>query len=144
MTKSSKNIPSCCITLRNFLWYFFPFETLLALILAFFTQACTEQILVLIVYVPPISPPSPSSFPLSLSLQCFGCCPVAMQRPQQWPLSVTAHHCPRNAYLIVACFDNEIALSCLPAELFHRLLLPVSLCAVQVHQQQASFPRLFT
>lgn len=48
----------------------------------------------------------PPAFLLSLSLQCFGCRPVAMKRPQQWPLSVRAHRCPRNAYLIVTCFDR--------------------------------------
>lgn len=67
------------------------------------------------------------SIVLSLSLQCFGCCPVAMQRQQQWALSVWAHHCPRNTYLIVACFKRGNTMSCLPAELFHGLILLLSL-----------------
>lgn len=49
---------------------------------------------------------SPSFPSLSLSLQCFGGCPVAMKQPQQWPLSAGAHCCPRNACLIVARFDG--------------------------------------
>ncbi len=80
--------------------------------------------LLLSVYLTTIPPPP---FLLSLSSQCFGCCPVAMKRPQQWPLSVRAHHCPRNAYLIVACFDRGNTKSCLPAELFHGLILLFSL-----------------
>ena len=97
---------------------------------------------VLSVYLTTILPPP--SFTLSLSLQCFGRCPVAMQRPQQWPLSVRAHHCPRNAYLIVACFDRGNTKSCLPVELFHRLthrFCPSGFIQVRVI---GKFPRLMT
>lgn len=85
------------------------------------SQNCTESNPVFIFYTQFISiPPRPpasslfSPFLSSLSLQCFGCCPVAMQRPQQWPLSVTAHRCLGNAYLIVARFDNGNTSSCPP------------------------------
>lgn len=80
--------------------------------------------LLLSVYLLTIPPPSS---PLSLSSQYFGRFPVAMKRPQQWPLSVRTHHCPRNACLIVACFNRGNTVSCLPAELFHRLILLLSL-----------------
>lgn len=89
-------------------------------------QNCTEPIPVFIFSSQFISlaVPPPSSFlsPLHCHCSVLAAVPLPWRVQQQWPLSVRAHRCPRNAYLIVACFDGGNTMSCLPAGLFHRLL----------------------